>query len=178
MLKRINPSLLFVGSFILLTLAGMATLMLGPVDKGFTQPFTRLLVVICATVMNLFGGHVRADGVILSFAQGPGAVMVSSGCNAVEVSILYAAAVLAFPAPLKARLIGAPLGVLGLQAINLIRIMTLLVLARVWPSAFDFFHLYVWDAFIMLDGVMTFLAWRHWQSRRWPDVPSATGAVA
>lgn len=173
MSNQMRAGLIFVATFVVLTLGGLSILMIGAVDKGFTQPFTHLLVVVCAAVMNLFGGHVRGDGVILAFMNGPGAVMVSSGCNAVEVSILFAAAVLAFPAPIQARLIGAAAGVAALQALNLLRIISLLILARYAQKAFDFFHLYVWDAFIMLDGVMLFLGWHHWQSRRWPQKTSA-----
>ena len=170
-----HPALKFVGLFAGLVLLGLASLIVPAVDQGFVQPFTRLLVVICAGTVRLFGGNVHANGVILSFANGPGAVMVSSGCNAVEVSILFAAAVFAFPAPFLARLIGASVGVAMLQLLNLIRIISLLFLARYAQPAFDFFHLYVWDAFIMLDGVLLFLGWHHWRTRYWASAEVRAG---
>ena len=168
MSESLKRTCLFLGLFALMTLGGIAALTVPAVDKAFTQPFTRALVVICAVAMRLFGAHVQANGLVLSFSQGPGAVMVASGCNGVEVSLMFAAAVLAFPTRIKARLIGAVAGVASIQVLNLLRIMSLLLLSRFAQSAFDFFHLYVWDAFIMLDGVMAFLAWYRWQSLRWP----------
>ena len=168
-LKKPPAGVVFVVLFAVLALGGLAVLTIPVVDKHFTQPFTHSLVVICAFVMRLFGGHIRADGMVLAFKDGPGAVYVSSGCNAVEVCLLFAAAVLAFPAPIQARLAGAGAGILVIQALNLARIISLLILARFAQKAFDFFHMYVWDAFIMLDGVLLFLGWHHWQSRRWPQ---------
>jgi exosortase H (IPTLxxWG-CTERM-specific) len=165
-----HPSLVFVGLFIGLTLLSSAVLMIPAVDKGFTQPFTHMLVVVCAGVMRLFGAPVAAHGDVLSFNGGAGAILVSSGCNGVEVCVLFAAATLAFPAPMPARLIGAAVGVLAIQAINLLRIISLVILARFAQGVFDFFHLYVWDAFIMLDGILLFMVWNAWQSRRWPAV--------
>jgi exosortase/archaeosortase family protein len=94
--------------------------------------------------------------------------MVTNGCNGLEVCILFAAAVLAFPAPIRARFIGAIGGVAVVQSVNLLRIISLVLLVRVAQGWFDFFHLYVWDAFIMMDGVALFLGWCYWQSRRWP----------
>jgi exosortase H (IPTLxxWG-CTERM-specific) len=168
--------LIYVASFALLTLGAMALLVVPAVDSGFTQPFTRLLVTICADLMNLFGAGVSAHGVILSFARGPGAVMVSSGCNAVEVSILFAAAVAPFPAPVAARAAGALVGVAAIQTLNLLRIISLLLLSRYAQKVFDFFHLFVWDAVIMLDGIVLFLAWHHWQAKRWPGPAGAAVA--
>ena len=158
----------YIVSFAAVTLGAMALLVVPAVDRGFTQPFTQLLVTLCAGLMNLFGAGVRANGVVLSFAAGPGAVMVSSGCNAVEVCILFVAAMAPFPAPVAARAVGMAVGVAAIQALNLFRIISLLLLARFAQGAFDFFHLFVWDAFIMLDGIVLFLAWNQWQAKRWP----------
>jgi exosortase H (IPTLxxWG-CTERM-specific) len=160
--------LAYAAAFTVLTLGAMAILILLAVDAGFTQPFTRMLVAICAWLMNIFGADVRANGVVLSFATGAGAVMVASGCNAVEVCILFAAAIAPFPAPVAARAAGVIVGVAAIQALNLLRIISLLLLSRFAANVFDFFHLFVWDAFIMLDGVALFLAWNQWQAKRWP----------
>ena len=160
--------LIYVASFAVLTVGAMALLIVPSVDAGFIQPFTRSLVVVCAGVMNLFGASVVASGVVLSFANAAGAVMVSSGCNGVEVCILFAAAIMPFPAPIAARVVGVVVGVVAIQLLNLVRIISLLFLARFAQNLFDFFHLFFWDAFIMLDAVVLFLAWHHWQAKRWP----------
>ncbi len=167
MLQRFR-GLAYIAAFALLTVGAMALLIVPSVDAGFTQPFTRGLVIVCAGVMNLFGASVVASGVVLSFAYASGAVMVSSGCNGVEVCILFAAAIAPFPAPISARIVGIVVGVAAIQILNLVRIISLLFLARFAQSLFDFFHLFFWDAFIMLDAVVLFLVWHHWQDKRWP----------
>ena len=167
MLQRFR-GLAYIAAFALLTVGAMALLIVPAVDAGFTQPFTRSLVVVCTWVMNLFGAGVVASGVVLSFAHASGAVMVSSGCNGVEVCILFAAAIAPFPAPISARIVGIVVGVAAIQILNLVRIISLLFLARFAQNLFDFFHLFFWDAFIMLDAVVLFLVWHHWQAKRWP----------
>lgn len=172
MLQRFR-SLIYVASFAVLSLGALALLVVPAIDKGFTQPFTGLLVVICSGIMNAFGAKVVASGVVLSFSGAPGAVMVSSGCNAVEVCILFASAIAPFPAPLAGRVIGIIAGIMAIQALNILRIISLLILARYAQDLFDFFHLFVWDALIILDGIVLFLAWNHWQIKRWPGTSSA-----
>ncbi|MEY4255154.1 MAG: hypothetical protein RLZZ141_381 [Pseudomonadota bacterium] len=167
MLQRFR-GLIYIASFAVLTVGAMALLIVPAVDASFTQPFTRSLVTVCAGVMNLFGASVVASGAVLAFAHASGAVLVSSGCNGVEVCILFAAALAPFPAPIAARVVGVVVGVAVIQLLNLVRIISLLVLARYAQNLFDFFHLFFWDAFIMLDAVVLFLGWHHWQAKRWP----------
>src|SRR5690606_37441933 len=114
-------------------------------------PFTQGLVEASAALIRPFDGRVQADGDILRFSDGLGAVQVLAGCNAVEVCALLAAAILAFPGKLKYGLIGVAAGVLALQTVNLGRIISLLYLARGSPEVFEFFHNYVWDALIGLE---------------------------
>ncbi|MDP1171663.1 hypothetical protein, partial [Klebsiella pneumoniae] len=47
--------------------------------------------------------------------------------------------------------------------VNLLRIISLLYLSRGEPSLFEFFHNYVWDAMIGLEGLVLFFTWAHFQ---------------
>ncbi len=161
-LRSIPPAVRYLLTFGGLTGAGIAALLIEPVDNHLVIPFTNGLATFCAFVIRLFGGHATANDGTLMLASGMGGVRVESGCNGVEVSILLAAAILAFPAPLRSRLTGAAIGILLLQAINLVRIISLLYLSAYSKSWFDFFHLYLWDAVIMLDGLVIFLSWHRW----------------
>lgn len=157
--RRRRPGLSYLLTFVVIALGLSAILMAPVVDRHFTQPFTASLVHICTFLINLFGGGVRADGTILAFADGRGAVRVEAGCNAVEVCLLLIAAILAFPATLKQRLIGVAAGVAAVQVINLLRIISLLYLARYAPDVFEFFHVWVWDALIMIDALAALMIW-------------------
>jgi exosortase H (IPTLxxWG-CTERM-specific) len=165
-------ALRFLGGFAAISVAGIAALLIEPIDTGLIQPFCRMLAAASAAAITLFGGSAAANGAILSLVKAGGGVEIANGCNAVEASILLAAAILAFPARIGHRLIGAALGILMLQVVNLLRIVSLLYLNRYAPSWFDFFHLYLWDALIMLDGLLIFLVWHRWQDR-----PRATAAA-
>ena len=60
----------------------------------------------------------------------------------------------------------AAVGVLALQVVNLGRIISLLYLSRGSEHLFDFFHAYVWDAMIGLEGLLIFFFWTRWQGRQ------------
>jgi exosortase H (IPTLxxWG-CTERM-specific) len=158
-------ALRFLLGFAALSILGIAALLIEPIDTGLIQPFSHDLAAASALAINLFGGDAAAHGAILSLVKAGGGVEIANGCNAIEASILLAAAILAFPAPIGRRAVGALVGVLMLQTVNLLRIISLLYLNRYAPSWFDFFHLYLWDALIMLDGLLIFLVWHRWQDR-------------
>lgn len=156
------PALRFLGIFAVLATAGIAALLAVPVDEGIVQPFNRFLALASSAAINLCGGHAVTYGMVLALADAGGGVEIANGCNAVEASILLAAAILAFPAAPVARLCGAAAGIASLQLLNLVRIVSLLYLNRYAPGWFDFFHLYLWDGVIMLDGLLIFMVWQRW----------------
>ena len=163
-----NPGVRYLGVFALVTLALFSVLATPWAEARFIRPFTQGLVDLTALMLTPFDSRIVAEGDVLRFADGRGAVQVLAGCNAVEVCALLAAAILAFPARLKDCLIGAALGVAALQAVNLLRIISLLYLSRGSQPLFEFFHHYVWDAMIGLEGLLVFFFWARWQGRQGP----------
>lgn len=176
-----NPGLRYLATFAIVALALFSVLATPWAEQIFVQPFTQGLVNVTAFLVRPFDARVVADGDILRFSDGLGAVQVLAGCNAVEVCALLAAAILAFPAKFRDCLIGAGLGILALQTVNLFRIITLLYLSRGSQDVFEFFHHYVWDAMIGLEGLLVFFFWARWQGRREKSVSvpdDAAGAAA
>lgn len=161
-----SPAVQYLALFALLAVALFSALATPWAERLFVQPFTQLLVDICAAVLQPFDGRVQAQGDILRFSDGHGAVQVLAGCNAVEVCALLIAAILAFPGRLRDGVIGAVVGVGALQLVNLLRIISLLYLSRGSESLFEFFHHYVWDAMIGLEGLLVFFFWTRWQGRQ------------
>jgi exosortase H (IPTLxxWG-CTERM-specific) len=66
---------------------------------------------------------------------------------------------LAMPAPWRLKLLGIGLGFLAIQAMNLLRIITLFYLGQWNDTLFEWAHLYVWQALIMLDVLIVFILW-------------------
>jgi exosortase H (IPTLxxWG-CTERM-specific) len=161
-----SPAVRYLALFLLLTIAIFSVLATPWAERLFTAPFTQALVQICAFLIGIFDERVEALGAILRFSDGRGAVEVLSGCNAVEVCALLSAAILAFPGKLRFGLIGAGVGILALQTVNLLRIISLLYLSRGSQEVFEFFHHYVWDAMIGLEGLLIFFFWTRWQARQ------------
>ncbi|WP_409018640.1 exosortase H [Brevundimonas vesicularis] len=170
-----NPAIQYLGLFALLAVTFFSVLATPWAERLFVQPFTQLLVDLSAGIVRPFDGRVLAEGDILRFSDGIGAVQVLAGCNAVEVCALLSAAILAFPGRLRDGLIGAGVGILALQSVNLLRIISLLYLSRGSAEMFEFFHLYVWDAMIGLEGLLVFFIWTRWQSQR-PQKPAQPSA--
>jgi exosortase H (IPTLxxWG-CTERM-specific) len=125
----------------------------------FVTPWTNALAAISADVVRLFDSQVFAEGKILQSLRNGFAVSIEAGCNGVEATIILIAAMLAFPAPWQRKLAGLAAGVVAVQGLNVIRVISLFYLGQWSASAFEFAHQYVWQALIMLDVLVIWLLW-------------------
>ena len=75
---------------------------------------------------------------------------------------MLVAAILAFPAPWRHRLAGIVVGTLAVQGLNIVRVISLFYLGQWNYDAFEWAHLYVWQALIMLDVLVVWLLWVRW----------------
>ncbi len=66
---------------------------------------------------------------------------------------------LAFPAPPKARAAGIAVGLLAIQGVNLVRIVSLFWLGAHRRDVFELFHAAIWQTLLILLAVGIFLAW-------------------
>ena len=100
------------------------------------------------------------------------AVSIEAGCNGVEATIVLLAAILAFPAPWKHKLVGVAAGIVAVQGLNVLRVISLFYLGQWNRDVFEWAHLYVWQALIMLDVLIVWLVW----VRTLPPVERDAGA--
>ena len=100
-----------------------------------------------------------ATGKVLRSATNGFAVSIEAGCNGVEATLVLIAAILAFPSTWKQKLWGLGLGVLAVQGLNVVRIVSLFYLGQWNMTAFEWAHLYIWQALIMLDVLIVWLIW-------------------
>jgi len=125
----------------------------------FVVPWTHTLASLSADIVRFFDPRVVADGKILQSADGSFAVSIEAGCNGVEATLVLAAAILAFPAPWRRKLTGLAIGILAVQGLNVIRVISLFYLGQWNYRVFEWAHLYVWQALIMLDVLVVWLVW-------------------
>lgn len=167
----------FVLLFMLILCALFVAELLPPVERHVIEPFTSGIAQVCVWLVGLFDAHAFSIGKELHSSANGFAISIERGCNGVEAVIILIAAMLAYPAPWRYKLIGIGLGFLAIQALNLVRIISLFYIGqwnRIW---FDWFHLYLWQALIVLDALVAFLIWLRWLPRGTRPVPADAGAV-
>lgn len=141
-------------------LVGLFTLeILQPVQDYVISPFTGILAKISVFLIELFDDQVISSGRVIRSLENGFAVEIQAGCNGVEALIILFAALFAFPAPLKNKFIGFFWGFFAIQILNLVRIISLFYLGQWNETAFTWFHLYLWQALIILDALVVWLIW-------------------
>jgi len=128
-------------------------------QKYFVVPWTDTLATVSAWLVTLFDPGVTATGNVLRSAANGFAVSIEAGCNGVEATLVLVAAMLAFPAPPAKKLTGLLIGIVAVQSLNIVRVVSLFYLGQWNYRAFEWAHLYVWQALIMLDVLIVWLVW-------------------
>ena len=148
--------------FILFTvlLVGLFTLeILQPAEKYVILPFTSFVADVSVWLIQFFDDGVVAKANVIKDAATGFGVRIERGCNGVEAMIILFAAIFAFPAPFKNKLIGFAIGFFAIQILNLVRIVSLFYLGQWNQVAFEWFHLYLWQALIIMDALVVWLIW-------------------
>lgn len=143
----------------LLILGGLFALELTPPGQALVRPWTASLAGFSASLIAPFDSGIISYGNIIHNPVNGFGVAIEAGCNAVEACIVLAAAMLAFPAPWRHKLLGLTLGMIAVQAVNILRIISLFYLGQWRMDAFEFAHLYLWQGLIMLDVLVVWLIW-------------------
>ncbi|MDP9115533.1 MAG: exosortase H [Acidobacteriota bacterium] len=133
-------------------------LLLTPPVQSLDVRFSRSLVRISHGLVVACGGHASRDGAILRAPGGFG-VEMRDGCNAVNVTVLLWSAVLAFPASWKRKALGLAAGSAIIQALNIVRFISLFYLGQYSMTWFDFAHIYLWESLLVLDTLVVFWLW-------------------
>ena len=145
--------------FILVLVVLFALELLEPVRQAVILPFTALIASVSAGIVQLFDSSVQSQGIILQNVTNGAAVSIQPGCNGVEAMICLTAAIIAFPASWKSKLYGLLFGFLAIQLLNIVRIISLFYLLQWDETWFEWAHLYLWQALIILDALVVFIIW-------------------
>ena len=124
----------------------------GPLEQRekLTAGGVHYLMAVFTRLTTLRGNLVTFDGF---------AVSIIIECVGLLEMLIYSACVLAFPAPIKTRVLGVLLGCAAIFVFNLMRIATLLLVGRYWNDYFDFFHVYFWHATLIAMIVSVLYGW-------------------
>lgn len=129
---------------------------------GYLAAYARLT----GAVLRLFdsGIHVVGRDIV-----GKVSLTIAKNCDAMDINIVFAAAVVAFPAPWRDRLVGVALGTGVLAVVNVLRIASLYGVDARWPGLFEVAHAEVWPLLLVGIAVVMFLRWSRWAETR--DAP-------
>lgn len=133
--------------------------------------YSNAIVIITAKILGIFGVEpITYHGTLLNLPSI--SLDVEFGCNGLEAVMIYAVAVLTFPATWKNRLIGFVAGFLVIQVLNLIRIVALAYAGVYHRDLFDLIHIYVAQGVMIAVALGTFVLYltyiSHGQSKQQP----------
>jgi exosortase H (IPTLxxWG-CTERM-specific) len=128
-----------------------------PVNDHVIVPFTGGVARASGWLLNRAGEKVHVDGTVVSSERF--GVNIENGCNGVETALMLAAAILAFPAPIRARIVGFLAGFLAIELVNLVRVLSLFWIGVHRNSWFNSAHTLVWQSVVVLFGVGVFVFW-------------------
>jgi exosortase family protein XrtM len=84
-------------------------------------------------------------------------MVIKFGCNGLEAILIFIAGVLAYPSSFKSKIIGIVIGVLIIEAINILRIAFLAYVINNYPKFFDIMHSYVTQSIMIILAFIIFL---------------------
>ena len=145
---------------------------LTPPGQALVRPWTALVADVSSAAIRAFDGDARSHGDMVFSARTGFAMTIQAGCNGVEAMLVLLAGVLAYPAPWKMKLAGLAIGAVAIQALNLVRIVSLFYLGQWDLRWFEWAHLYAWQALIMLDALLVWMLW----IRAIPEAPARAAA--
>ena len=147
-----NRRWLFLLKFVALLVVFEVPLLFEPVDQYIVRPLSALIAAAA-------GGIVGVPAKGTTIASSCFAVNIQNGCNGLETVLFLLAAVLAFPAAASRKAIAAAMGIALIQAVNLIRVVTLYLIGCHRPQWFASFHLAIWQTIVFATAVLFFAGW-------------------
>ena len=152
----------FVATFLAIVIVLFAAELTPPVQRALVVPWTELLARVSVGLITIFDSQVLAMGKVLASTANGFAVSIEAGCNGVEAALILGAAILAFPAPWGMKVAGIAGGLAAVQSLNVVRVVSLFYLGQWSLAAFEWAHLYLWQALIMIDVLIVWLLWLRW----------------
>jgi len=120
------------------------------------QPLAKFTASLAATALAAFG-KAQALGTQLHFNGF--AVVIVDACDGVLPTLIYIAAILAFPSRWTHKAWGILIGLPAVLLVNLVRVITLMIVGAHWPTVFEQVHLYVWQACVIAFALAAWVFW-------------------
>ena len=116
-----------------------------------------------AATLNLLGEKAAVDGNTVETERF--GISIVTACTGLFLTGLFATAVIVYPARSRSKLIGVGIGVCGIFAVNVVRLVTLYYVGAYLPGMLDTVHLLVWQSLLIAFAVALWLLWAGRASR-------------
>jgi len=154
-----KPEARFLILFLTILGVSFTVVALRQVNDAFVTPYTAIIAQVSGFVLRLFGEKTVVTGCVVSSPRF--AVTIYNGCNGLITSLIFISGVLAFPAKTSAKVIGVIGGLLTIQLINLLRIVSLFYIGVFLPQHFNDAHIFVWQSLVIIAGISLWIVWAH-----------------
>jgi exosortase H (IPTLxxWG-CTERM-specific) len=152
-----RPEARFLVLFLAVLGSSFTIIALRPVDTALVAPYTAFIARLSGSALRLLGEQATVAGCVVSSPRF--AVTIFNGCNGLITSLIFVSGVLAFPARWSAKVIGVVGGLLAIQVINLVRVVSLFYIGIYFPALFNDAHIVIWQSVVILAGVALWIAW-------------------
>ena len=159
-----NPAYRFV--FLFLVYLAIVSVVYPQAAKRLPDLFQSLMFAtawIEYQILAPFTDDIRLSGSLVAY-EGFFARIVLE-CTGVYEMLIFAAAVLAFPTTVWKKVVGLVMGIPLLYVFNVARILFLILVGAHWHDAFEFMHIYFWQATLILMITSVWLLWIFWVVR-------------
>jgi exosortase H (IPTLxxWG-CTERM-specific) len=137
------------------------------IDRVLIVPLNHGIARASGLAITLTGIDTRVQGTTIS--SDTFSVDIVRECSGAYVMAVFVAAVLAFPSSRKEKLAGIAIGLPGVQAVNLIRVVTLFHVGVWKPDLFEQFHIYVWQTGVIILSMAIWIFWAEVLVRKTPS---------
>jgi exosortase/archaeosortase family protein len=167
-LRAEQQSLRVVGTFLFLIVAFFFLLSWEPIVKrvDIGSALAHLVAWASYALLKIIGfvvgldvslSHVRLSTLVAG--ADPFEVDVTAACSGAVPTSIYLAAVLAYPAGRRAKLIGSAMGIGAIYLINILRVCVLFFVGLYSHQLFHETHVYVAQALVIAAAVALWLYW-------------------
>lgn len=125
--------------------------------KDIFTPLTEKITSASSWTLNLIGVKNRVHKI--SILSDKFSVTIQNGCNGVFASMIFIAALLAYPFPIFPKILGIIVGIVVIQVVNLIRVVLLFLVGIYAPTYFNESHIFFAQVLVIS---VTMALWLYW----------------
>ncbi len=149
--KSYLPVLKFVGGFVFLISTFYAFWFSSCFIEIINPKIANINAFLASKLLNLLGHHTTAANEnIYSEAF---SISVSKGCDGIEGMAIFTSSLLAFSISLKNKIYSLFIGIFILALLNLLRIVSLFLIGKFYPSAFEMLHGEIWPVVFIIAAL-------------------------